>query len=322
MALLQKYSSQELTTSLSFVGSLSIALCVALGLACVRISQMIGARYGMLSGVLMMGLASLCSGFTVTNLGGLFATAGILFEVGSSLSCALSNTLPVQWFSSRIGAANGPVKLGGGLRATIMAIVVRVLIDKVGISWIFRILGFVTLASGIPAAFIVRERVPPHEAPFVDLSLFKNKPFCWLFVSGAVGTFALFILPFFLPLFAYSIGLSASTGAGTVSALNACTEIGRLGAGFACDTIGSTNILLLKIVLKAISMLAIWPISDTIGPLVAFAALNGIANRAFLVTMPTAIGRMIGPDRAAVAMEWPLQVGLEDTSWAAQLPEF
>lgn len=87
-----------------------------------------------------------------------------------------------------------------------------------------------------------------------------------------------------------------------MAAFNACTAIGRFAAGFACDKFGSTNMLLLAMVLNAISMLAIWPVSNTIGTLVAFAAINGIANGGFFVTMPTAIGRLIGPGQAAVGM--------------------
>ncbi len=297
------------TTSLSFVGSLSIALCVGLGLACVQLSQTIGARYSMLLGVLMMSFGSLFSSFTVNNLGGLFVTAGVAFGLGGSLTYTMCNTLPVQWFNSRLGTANGLVKLGGGLGATIMAVVVQALIERVGIPWTFRIFAFVSLASGIPAALLVRERVPSSNSSFMDLSLFKSIPFCCLFLAGAVGTFALFVPSFFLPLFAHSIGLSASTGAGVVAAFNACTAIGRLGAGFACDKFGSTNMLLLTMALNAVSMLAIWPVSDTIGPLLVFAAMNGIANGAFFVTMPTAIGRMIGPGQAAVGM------GMAITGW-------
>lgn len=308
-ALFQAYPNRESTTSLSFVGTLNITLCVALGLASVRLSQLIGARYSMLLGVLMMGFGCLFSSFTADNLGGLFATAGVLFGLGSSLTYTMSNTLPAQWFSSKLGTANGLVKLGGGIGSAIVAVVVQVLIDKVGIPWTFRILGLFTLASGIPAALLVKERASSNKAPFVDLSLFRSIPFCCVFLAGAVGTFALFVPPFFLPLFAHSIGLSASTGAGIVAGFNGCTAIGRLGAGFACDKFGSTNMLLLTMAVNAVSMLAIWPVSETIGPLIAFAGINGIANGSFFVTMPTAIGRMTGPGQAAVGM------GMAITGW-------
>lgn len=63
--------------------------------------------------------------------------------------------------------------------------------------------------------------------------------------------------------------------------------------------------------LDAVSMLAVWPVSSSIGPLVVFAAANGIANGAFCVTMPIAISRFVGPDQAQVA------VGMALTVWSA-----
>lgn len=302
-------SPQTSTTTLAFVGTFCSALCVATGLVSGRLSHLIGARYSMLLGVLGIGCGSLLSGFTTTHIGGLFATAGCIIGLGFSLVFAMTTNLPVQWFSSKLGTANGLVKLGGGLGATIIAVVAQALIDRVGIPWTFRILGFITLAAGIPAALLVRERAPSHRAPFIDTSLFKSMPFMCLFLAGAIGTFALFVPPFFLPLFAHSIGLPGSTGAGIVAGFNACTAIGRLGAGFACDKFGSTNMLLLTMALNATSMFAIWPVSNTIGPLMLFAVVNGIANGAFFVTMPTAVGRMLGPGQAAVGM------GMAITGW-------
>lgn len=308
-ALIRTYPSQVSKTSLSFVGSLSIALCVALGLASARVSRCLGARYSMLLGVFLMSFGCLVSSFTVDHIGGLFVAAGVSVGLGSSLTYTMSNSLPLQWFSSRLGIANGLVKLGGNIGSTILAIVCQTLIGQVGIPWTFRTIALISLATGIPASFLVKERVPSRTAPSFNLSLFNSMPFCCLFLAGAVGTFAFFVPPFFLPLFAQSIGLSASTGARIVAGFNACTAIGRLGAGFACDKFGPTNMLLLTMALNAVSMLAIWPVSDTTGPLVVFAAVNGVANGAFFVTMPTAIGRMVGPGQAAMGM------GMAITGW-------
>ena len=308
-AIYQQYPGHESTVSLSFVGSLGIALAVAFGVISVRLSRMIGARYSMIFGVLLMSFGLMCSSFTVDNLGGLFVTSGVSFGLGSSITYTLGNSLPVQWFSSKLGTANGLVKLGGGLGATTMALVAQALIDKVGIPWTFRIIGFISLTTGVPAALLIRERGPSSSTSSVDWSLFRSLPFCCIFLAGAIGTFALFVPPFFLPLFAHSIGLSGSTGAAIVAAFNACTAAGRIGAGFACDKFGSTNMLFLTMALNAISMLAIWPVSETIGPLVVFAALNGLANGAFFVTMPTTIGRMAGAGQAAVGM------GMAITGW-------
>ncbi|KAL8835102.1 MAG: hypothetical protein Q9170_003459 [Blastenia crenularia] len=308
-AIFQEYPTNTSTTSLSFVGTLALALCVAFGLGSVRLARVLGARTSMLLGVVLSSFGIILSSLTLNNLGGLFGTAAITIGLGMSITYTMSNTLPVQWFSSRLGTANGIVKLGGGLGSTVMAIVVQVLIEKVGIPWTFRVVGLISLASGIPAALLVKERGRASATSLVDWSLFRSLPFSCMFIAGAIGTFALFVPPYFLPLFAHSIGLTASTGAGIVAAFNACSAVGRLGAGFACDKLGSANVLLLTMALNAASMLAVWPVSETLGPLATFAALNGVANGAFFVAMPTAISRVAGPGQAAVGM------GMAITGW-------
>lgn len=294
-ALLQTYLKNTTPSTLSFVGSLYSALGVALGLAVNRLSQVIGARVSLIIGVILLSGGMILSSFTLSNIGGLFGTAGVCMGIGTSLLYTVSNVLPIQWFSSRLGTANGLIKLGGGIGATVMAIAMQASFDSVGIAWSLRILGFASLASGLAAAAFIKERAPRTQAPFMDLRLFKSVPFCCLFVAGVVGTFALFVPPFFLPLFAHSIGLSASTGAALVAAFNACTAVGRLGAGYACDKFGSVNTILVALVVNAVSMLAIWPVSSTLSPLAAFAALNGLANGAFFVGMPTAVASIVGP---------------------------
>lgn len=61
--------------------------------------------------------------------------------------------------------------------------------------------------------------------------------------------------------------------------------------------------------LNTISILAIWPVSNTLVPLTFFTVLNGVANGAFFVTMPTAIGRLLDASQAAVGM------GMAITGW-------
>jgi MFS family permease len=58
----------------------------------------------------------------------------------------------------------------------------------------------------------------------------------------------------------------------------------------------------ITMVLNAASMLAIWPVSNTLAPLLIFAMLNGVANGAYFTTQPTVVAGIFGPGRAAVAM--------------------
>lgn len=306
-ALLAQSAMQDIPAStLSFVGSVGLSLTVALGLACIWLAGAIGARWSTLIGILLFSASTLVGSFTVRNVGGLFVS-GTLYGIGASLMYTSSNSLPVQWFHKRLGTANGLVKLGGGIGATVMALIVQLLIDKVGVAWTFRAMALASLASGVPAALLIKEK--ERSSPSINTSLFRDLTFFLLFIAGFIGIFALYIPSFFLPTVAISIGLSPSTAAAVMACYNACMAVGRLSSGIACDKLGATNMLLATMALNAVTMLAIWSVASTFAVLIVFAALNGIANGAFFVTMPTAIGRLLGP-RAA-----PAGIGMAVTGW-------
>ena len=308
-ALLESSLEQVPTSTVTFVGSLALGCIVAFGLLGVRLMVLLGARNTAFIGITLLGLGQILSGFTTQDIGGLFGTSGVLVGLGTCLCYVIGNSAPVQYFSARLGLANGLVKLGGGLGATVLSLALQALIEDVGTAWMFRILGLITLATGLPAAWLIKERQPLRSAPFIDFSMFKSVPFVAIFLASAIGTFAIFVPPYFLPLFARSIGLSARTGAGLVAAFNGCGAIGRFGAGFICDKIGPLNTFAVAMLLNAVSMLAIWPVSNSIVPLTLFAVLNGIANGAFFTTLPTVVASLVGSGLAAVAM------GMNITGW-------
>ncbi|CAG5140409.1 uncharacterized protein ALTATR162_LOCUS702 [Alternaria atra] len=289
-------------STLSYVGSLGLAGGALYGLGAVRLMRQIGCQATILLGVFLMGLSLIGASFCTSNLPGLFGTYSIIGGIGMSLNWTVNNTVPVQYFSARLGLANGLIKLGGGVGGCVMAVALEALYRRVGIEWTFRIQGLLTWAVGLPAAWMVKDRVPLRKAPFVDLPMFRSPAFIATFAASAIGVFALFVPPYYLPLFAQSIGLSPSTGAALVAAFNACNALGRFIAGPLCDKIGPLNMFVIAMVLNAASMLAIWPVSSTLGPLVLFAILNGVANGAYFTTQPTVVAGIFGPGRAAVAM--------------------
>lgn len=301
-ALLESTLKTVPTSTLSFVGSLGLAGSAFCGIFVVRFMRLAGCRTTSLLGIVLMGTSLIGSSFCTRDIAGLFGTAGVVAAVGMSMVYTVSNTLPVQYFSGHLGLANGLIKLGGGIGGCVLAVALEALNRRVGIAWTFRIQGLMTIGTGLPAVWMLKDRVPLKNVSIVDLSMFRSPTFIAVFVAGAIGCFALFVPPYFLPLFAQSIGLNSSTGAALVSAFNACNAVGRFVAGPLCDKIGPINMLLITMLLNAISMLAIWPVSSTLGPLVLFAILNGVANGSFFTTMPTVVAGLFGPGRAAVAM--------------------
>lgn len=140
-------------------------------------------------------------------------------------------------------------------------------------------------------------------------NLFRDSRFSILFFAAALGVFPLFVPAFFLPLYSASLGLSATAGAGLVAGFNFSSAIGRIACGFACDRIGPLNVLFLSLLVSALSMLVIWPISTSLAPLVLFVILNGGSNGGFFSTIPTVVGSMFGSARVSVCM------GMIVTGW-------
>ncbi|OAP59471.1 hypothetical protein AYL99_06769 [Fonsecaea erecta] len=314
-ALLQSQLADTPTSTISFVGTLGLACVVAFGLFGVRLVRLLGARVTALLGVVLVSLGEICSSFTTSNVGGLFGCSGVLFGLGACLCYSISNTLPTQYFAARLGLASGLVKFGGGVGAAILAVAVDALIRHVGIPWTFRILGLCSLATSGPAVLFIHERAPLGSVPFLDLSLFRNLPFTAIFCAGAIGTFALFVPPFFLPLVAQSIGLSSSTGAGLVGAFNACTAVGRFVSGWLSDLIGPVNMFLLAMTLNAVSMLAIWPVSDSLAPLVVFAMLNGLANGGFFTLYPVVVASTAARVENSESGRVAIAMGMAISGW-------
>lgn len=65
---------------------------------------------------------------------------------------------PAQYFKAKRGIANGIVYAGGGLGGTVLSFILDALIKNVGIPWTFRILGFMIIGTGLPAAWLIKER--------------------------------------------------------------------------------------------------------------------------------------------------------------------
>ena len=108
--------------------------------------------------------------------------------------------------------------------------------------------------------------------------------------------------PYYLPLFAQWLGLSSSTSSILVVAFKLCNAIGRFAGGSLCDKLGPVNTFLATMVLNAVAMLAIWPLSRSLAPLVIFAILNGVDNGSRFSVLLVVVATIFGLGRAEVAM--------------------
>ncbi|KAL4866108.1 hypothetical protein BDV12DRAFT_187718 [Aspergillus spectabilis] len=286
-------------STLAFVGSVAVACISFLGVLNARLIRLFGTRICALLGIGFLGMGEILSGFAVHSIGGLFVTAGAVMGMGISLCFMVVSVIPAQYFKNKRGIANGIVYAGGGLGGAVISFIADALVQRTGIAWTFRTLGLITLATGIPAGLFIKERTPIPKSAFVEWPLFRDARFTLLFLAGALATFPLLVPPFFLPLYTDSLGLKSSVGAGVVAAFNFSSALGRLLCGVCSDKLGPLNTLFISLLLSAISMLVIWPVSNSIGPLVAFVIINGMANGGFFSTIPTVVGEVFGSARGS-----------------------
>jgi MFS family permease len=77
-------------STLAFVGSLQVSCIAIFAIGNARIIQRVGARVTAMTGVFLLGLGSLLSGFAVNSIIGLFFTWGFISGVGTSLCFLVS----------------------------------------------------------------------------------------------------------------------------------------------------------------------------------------------------------------------------------------
>jgi MFS family permease len=75
---------------------------------------------------------------------------------------------PTQYFRKRRGLANGIVYAGGGIGGAVISLSMSAIVERLGAAWAFRLIGLVMLATGLPAAWFIKERTPVRAATFVE----------------------------------------------------------------------------------------------------------------------------------------------------------
>ncbi|GAA6061655.1 hypothetical protein JCM10212_002532 [Sporobolomyces blumeae] len=290
---------------LAWVGSCQASVAAVFAIPLSRIVSALGARQSALIGSCFITLSPLLASFTTHNLVGLIFTQAILFGCGQGLAFFAAVQLPSSYFYKKRNIASGIVYAGAGVGSAVLSIVVGQLLTKLSIEWTLRCLSLIFAFVAFPVSLALKSRGP--KKPFrsggqvFDRSMFRDARFCFLLAGTSIALFPLFVPPFFLPLFATSVGLSATTSSYLLAGYNLASAGGRVAFGlFADSLLGSLNSLLLCLTMVTVSTLAIWPFATSIGPLVAFAIINGFCAGGLFSLMPGTIASLFGSSRLSV----------------------
>ncbi|WWC64739.1 uncharacterized protein I303_107350 [Kwoniella dejecticola CBS 10117] len=294
------------TSTLAFIGSTQACLEALFAIPISALVVRYGNRNVAMVGALLSGLGPILAGWCTKSVAGLLVTEGFLFGAGQTLCFFCAATLPSSYFSRRRNLATGLVYAGSGVGGAAVSLSADGLIKSVGLPWAFRILGIIFLVINLPCAYLLKPRVLATPIPqvmrrksgkawkrLVDVKLLRDIKFVLVLAGTSVALFPLFIPPFFLPLFATSIGLSSGAASSLLAGFNLASACGRIGWGFMADKwFGSLNALLLCLAANAMSTLIIWPIAGQVGPLAVFAVINGFCAGGFFSLIPGTVSSL------------------------------
>lgn len=221
---------------------------------------------------------------------------GISFGIVFSLSVAV----PAQWFSRRRATAFGILATGSSMGGVIFPIMTTRLLPRIGFGWTMRIIGFIGIALLVFSWFTLRTRLPPSidvkavgwkNVKFFDPAAFRIPAFSFFTLGSALVLFGLYTPFTYIDIWTSRRNLPIPGY--YLSILNAASIFGRVIPGILADKFGRMNLLLPMLWVSAV-LIFIFPLCDSLGPLVVFSILFGFSTGAYVSLIPASVAQL-GP---------------------------
>lgn len=230
----------------------------------------------------------------------LLLSQGILWGIGSSLCFVPAIGLPSQWFSKRRGIVTGIASAGAPVGAMILSPVFQTVIDKLGVRWALRILGFILLGLGTMTVLLVHPKRRANKPILVsrykvfDSQIIFIRGYAIYMAFAFIQTFGYATPIIWIPNYASTIGLNAKQGANVVVILNAGNFIGRISAGQLGDRLGALNVLSIYTFFAGLVCVIGWYFTRTFAGLSAFAFFWGLGAGGYWALTVPCTARIVG----------------------------
>lgn len=290
-----EFKGKATNSEISFVGTLSTAVMLALGsfvgaIADGRLGYQKTAAIGTVLVSASLILASFCG-----EIWQFYLTQGFLLGLGSALCFFPAVSIPSQWFLNKRALATGVAVAGSGVGGIVVTVATNAMIKSIGFRWALRVTGivsFVLLGGSIP---FLKTRIPSkRHGKLFDFSIFRNNKFVPLFMSSVFAPFGYLIPFFFLPLYCDSVGLSAEIGATMLSIVNGLSIAGRILMGVIADRIGHINALIICLGISGVDMLVFWLFGNSVAMLSIFSIIYGFFAGGFISLVPVVSAHLFG----------------------------
>lgn len=236
---LRDYSARDI----GWIPSVFVYLALSLGIWVGPLFDRYGPKYialfGSIGYIVMVFLLAECTLYWQYLL-----CCGILGGVTGATLTTTSLAVVAHWFKTRRGLAQGIAMAGSSFGGLTIPLILRNTLPKYGFPWSMRILGFLFLATLLPANFLMKARLPPSpdakKKSIISPSIFGDMRFTLLTLSVFGFEIVLFGSLGILPTYAsLATHYPKDTGFYLISTMNGVSCLGRLIPGYISDKIGA-----------------------------------------------------------------------------------
>lgn len=209
----------------AFIGGLSIGQAMLIAPLATWIVHRFGTRVCLLLGVFFETLSLIGASFSKKQYQ-IILSQGVSFGFGMGFQFVGSVGIIAQWFLKKRSLANAIAAAGSGGGGLVYSLATQKMIDSLGLSWTFRILGIVTCVVNLVCANLLKDRnsqVGARHTAF-DVSLLKRPEFNLLQGWSIFSMLGYTVVLFSLPSYAVSVGLSPQQG----SIISALMSVGQV----------------------------------------------------------------------------------------------
>lgn len=218
---------------------------------------------------------------------------GVCIGIGSSCLYIPSVSIPTAYFSKKRPFASGLATLGSSVGAIVYSIVFHTLEPTHGFEQATRAIGYIALGTLVVAVALLRPRLRTKTRRSINSFGALREP---AYASYTLSIFFMFMgmyIPFFY-ITSYGIDkmhLERHMSFYLIAILNAGSAVGRILPNFVANYVGTFNVLVPATVLTMI-MAYVWIAVHTLGGIVVFALLFGMASGAYVSLQAAAVAAL------------------------------
>ncbi len=266
----------------AFVGSLSISVAMFISPLATTCTRFYGSHTTLFIGVFFE-TASLIGASFVKEIWQLFLSQGICFGLGLGFLFIGSVPIVPQWFTTKRSLASGIATCGSGLGGLTYSLAAGAMIQTIGLSWAFRVLGILCfVVNGICSALLRdRNKIIGSSLLAFDTNIFFRIEYLLLGAWGWFSMLGYVVLIFSLANYANAVGLSSSQAALISALFNFGQFLGRPPIGYFSDTIGRINMAMVTTFFCGLLALVVWTFATSYGVLIFYAIIGGTCAGTF-----------------------------------------